>query len=79
MKHTHNKKATTKQLDVHDLHVWTIVGSKVNMWAHLTVESTADQTQVRPRHAAKLAVASHAVASHAVASHAVASQGRQCG
>ena len=33
-------------IDVHDLHVWTLVGNKNNVWAHLTVESTADTTQV---------------------------------
>ena len=33
-------------LGVHDLHVWTLVGNKINVWAHLTVESGADHTAV---------------------------------
>eukprot|EP00322_Chrysochromulina_rotalis_P031657 CAMPEP_0115866986 /NCGR_PEP_ID=MMETSP0287-20121206/20535_1 /TAXON_ID=412157 /ORGANISM="Chrysochromulina rotalis, Strain UIO044" /LENGTH=102 /DNA_ID=CAMNT_0003321577 /DNA_START=171 /DNA_END=479 /DNA_ORIENTATION=+ len=33
-------------LDVHDLHVWALSGNKVNVWAHLTVESGADTTQI---------------------------------
>ena len=39
-------QAIPSVLDVHDLHVWTLVGSKINIWAHLTVESHADHTQV---------------------------------
>ena len=47
--HTHEPSGLAGRaqvLDVHDLHVWTLVGSKVNVWAHLTVESGADQTRV---------------------------------
>lgn len=33
-------------VDVHDLHVWTLVGSKRNMWAHLMVTPGADSTPV---------------------------------
>ena len=33
-------------IDVHDLHVWTLVGNKINMWAHLTVDADANHTQV---------------------------------
>jgi len=39
-------RAIPHVLDVHDLHVWTLVGSKVNVWAHFTVESGADHTEV---------------------------------
>jgi len=39
-------KGIPQVLDVHDLHVWTLVGNKINVWAHLTVESGADHTQV---------------------------------
>ena len=31
---------------VHDLHVWTLSGDKINMWAHLTIRSGTDSTQV---------------------------------
>jgi hypothetical protein len=30
---------------VHDLHVWTLVGDKRNMWAHLTLAPGADSTK----------------------------------
>ena len=33
-------------LGVHDLHVWTLVGDKVSMWAHLTIEPAADTTKI---------------------------------
>eukprot|EP00966_Prymnesium_polylepis_P183205 4245605-Prymnesium_polylepis.1 len=33
-------------VEVHDLHVWTLVGSKRNMWAHIMVEPGADSTPV---------------------------------
>ena len=33
-------------LRCHDLHVWTLVGNKTNVWAHLTVESSANHTEV---------------------------------
>ena len=33
-------------LGVHDLHVWTLAGDKLNIWAHLTVQSGADTTAV---------------------------------
>jgi Co/Zn/Cd efflux system component len=31
---------------VHDLHIWTMSAGKLNVWAHLSVDSTADRTQV---------------------------------
>ena len=33
-------------LDVHDLHVWTFVGNKVNVWAHMTVDEGAEHTHI---------------------------------
>jgi len=33
-------------VEVHDLHVWTLVGSKRNMWAHIQVHPGADSTPV---------------------------------
>ena len=33
-------------INVHDLHMWTLVGNKSNVWAHLTVASGTDHTQV---------------------------------
>jgi zinc transporter 2 len=33
-------------LGVHDLHVWTLAGEKINVWAHLTVESGCDSTRI---------------------------------
>jgi len=32
--------------DVHDLHVWTLVGDKINVWAHLTVDPGVDSTAI---------------------------------
>ena len=33
-------------LGVHDVHVWTLAGDKINLWAHLTVESGVDSTKI---------------------------------
>jgi len=33
-------------IEVHDVHVWTLVGNKRNLWAHLTTEPGADSTRV---------------------------------
>jgi len=39
-------RAIPNVLEVHDLHVWSLVGNKRNMWAHLTVTPGADSTPV---------------------------------
>ena len=39
-------KAIPHVLDVHDLHVWALSGDKLNVWAHMTVESGADTTPI---------------------------------
>lgn len=39
-------RAIPTVVDVHDLHIWTHVGKKRNMWAHLMVTPDADSTQV---------------------------------
>ena len=33
-------------VDVHDLHIWALAGSKLNVWAHLTIDREADSTAV---------------------------------
>ena len=38
--------AIPKVVEVHDLHVWTLVGSKRNMWAHIVVEPGTDSTPI---------------------------------
>jgi len=39
-------RAIPHVLDVHDLHVWALSSDKLNVWAHLTVESATDTTKV---------------------------------
>jgi len=39
-------KAIPHVVDVHDLHIWTLSGDKINVWAHLTVGSGANHTKV---------------------------------
>ena len=33
-------------IGVHDVHVWTLNADKLNVWAHLTVETNADRTAI---------------------------------
>jgi zinc transporter 2 len=42
----HDLQTIPHVIDVHDLHVWTLVGDKINVWAHLTVEEGTDSTKV---------------------------------
>lgn len=50
-------RAIPTVVDVHDVHIWTLVGSKRNMWAHLMVTPGADSTRVL--HAAQRIARNH--------------------
>ena len=50
---SHRLQAIPGVIDVHDLHVWSLVGNKINIWAHLTVARGASHTQVRRSNSAR--------------------------
>lgn len=41
-----SRQAIPRVIDVHDLHVWTLCGDKLSVWAHLTVEPGTNSTVV---------------------------------
>jgi len=43
---TNKLKALPTVVDVHEVHAWTLVGRKHNLWAHIMVEAGASTTPV---------------------------------